>query len=68
MSKGKVTVLGINGHIGRFAAVAFVAAGWTVRGMGRSNKHAVPGVEFVGGRRRGRLATCNGRSAIARSW
>jgi nucleoside-diphosphate-sugar epimerase len=49
MSKGKVTVLGINGHIGRFAAEAFVAGGWTVRGMGRSNKHAVPGVEFIQG-------------------
>ena len=49
MSKGKVTVLGINGHIGRFAAEAFVAAGWMVRGMGRSDKHAVPGVAFIQG-------------------
>ena len=49
MGKGNVTVLGINGHIGRFAAEAFAAAGWTVRGMGRSNKHAIPGVEFIQG-------------------
>ena len=49
MGKGTVTVLGINGHIGRFAAGAFAAAGWTVRGMGRSNKHAIPDVEFIQG-------------------
>ena len=48
-SKGTVTVLGINGHIGRSAAEAFVAAGWTVRGMGRSSKRAIPGVQFVTG-------------------
>ena len=28
MSKGKVVVLGVNGHIGRVVAEAFVAAGW----------------------------------------
>jgi len=44
-----VTVLGINGHIGRYAAEAFVAAGWRVIGMGRSDKHAIPGVAFVKG-------------------
>jgi nucleoside-diphosphate-sugar epimerase len=50
MSNGKtVTVLGINGHFGRFAAEAFVKAGWQVRGMGRSDKRAIPGVEFVKG-------------------
>lgn len=50
MSKDKmVTVLGVNGHFGRFAAEAFVNAGWTVRGMGRSNRQALPGVEFVKG-------------------
>ena len=49
MSEGTVTILGINGHIGRFAAQAFVDAGWTVRGMGRTDKYAVPGVEFVKG-------------------
>ena len=48
-SKGTVTVLGINGHIGASAAQAFVDAGWTVRGMGRSNKHPIAGVEFVKG-------------------
>src|SRR5438477_14198 len=37
-SKAKVTVLGINGHIGHHAAAAFVAAGWDVVGMGRSDK------------------------------
>jgi nucleoside-diphosphate-sugar epimerase len=49
MEKGTVTVLGINGHIGRYAAEAFAAAGWRVIGMGRSNKHALEGVEFVRG-------------------
>lgn len=47
MSKGKVTVLGINGHIGQAVAKAFVAAGWDVTGMGRSDKHHTPGVRFV---------------------
>ena len=45
----KVTILGINGHIGHHAAKAFVAAGWEVTGFGRSNKHPVPGVRFVQG-------------------
>jgi nucleoside-diphosphate-sugar epimerase len=49
MSKGKVTVLGINGHIGQAVAKAFVAAGWDVTGMGRSDKHHVAGVRFVAG-------------------
>ena len=48
-SKNKVTVLGINGHIGQHAAAAFVAAGWDVVGMGRSNKQPIPGVKFVRG-------------------
>src|SRR5665213_3035493 len=48
-NKGMVTVLGINGHIGQHAAEAFAAAGWTVRGMARTNKHAIAGVEFVKG-------------------
>ncbi|MEO8882883.1 MAG: NAD(P)H-binding protein [Devosia sp.] len=48
-NKGTVTVLGINGHIGQHAAEAFAAAGWTVRGMARTNKHAIAGVEFVKG-------------------
>lgn len=49
MSKGKVVVLGINGHIGHAVAEAFVAAGWDVAGMGRSDKHAIPGVTFIKG-------------------
>jgi nucleoside-diphosphate-sugar epimerase len=49
MSKGKVTVLGINGHIGRVVAGAFVAAGWDVTGMARTEKHRIPGVRFVAG-------------------
>lgn len=49
MAHGKVTVLGINGHIGHFAAAAFAAAGWEVTGFGRSNKHPIPGVRFVQG-------------------
>lgn len=46
---GRVTILGINGHIGHFAAQAFVAGGWAVTGFGRSNRHPVPGVAFVRG-------------------
>lgn len=48
-SKGKVTVLGINGHIGQHAARAFVEAGWEVSGFGRSNKQPIPGVRFIRG-------------------
>lgn len=49
MSKGKVVILGTNGHIGRAAAEAFVAAGWDVAGMARTDKHRLPGVRFVKG-------------------
>jgi nucleoside-diphosphate-sugar epimerase len=49
MSTGKVTILGINGHIGQATAKAFVAAGWEVTGMGRIDKHHTPGVRFVRG-------------------
>ncbi len=49
MSKGKVVVLGINGHIGKAVAQAYVAAGWDVTGMGRSDKHRIKGVRFVSG-------------------
>jgi nucleoside-diphosphate-sugar epimerase len=49
MSKGKVTVLGINGHIGHHAAQQFLDAGWDVTGFGRSNRHPVAGVRFVKG-------------------
>ena len=45
----KVTILGINGHIGHHAAEAFAAAGWDVTGFGRSNKHPIAGVAFVKG-------------------
>jgi len=48
-AENKVTVLGINGHIGHHAAAAFAAAGWDVVGMGRSNKHPIAGVQFVQG-------------------
>ena len=46
MSKGIVTVLGINGHIGHHAARAFQAAGFTVTGFGRSNRNPIAGVGF----------------------
>ncbi|HTM79044.1 MAG TPA: NAD-dependent epimerase/dehydratase family protein, partial [Devosia sp.] len=49
MSKGKVTVLGSNGHIGHAVTQAFVAAGWTVTGFGRSNRRPVQGARFVAG-------------------
>lgn len=48
MSKGKVVILGVNGHIGRAAAAAFVAGGWEVTGMARTDKH-LKGVRFVSG-------------------
>lgn len=48
-SKGKVTVLGINGHIGQHAARAFLDAGWEVSGFGRSNKHPLNGIRFIKG-------------------
>lgn len=46
---GKVTILGINGHIGSHAARAFVAAGWDVTGFGRSNRARIDGVRFIAG-------------------
>lgn len=49
MSKGKVTVLGINGHIGHHAAAAFHAAGFAVSGFGRSNRQPIAGVQFIRG-------------------
>ena len=49
MSRGQVIVLGVNGHIGRAVAEAFVAAGWEVSGMARTNRHSIPGVRFVAG-------------------
>jgi nucleoside-diphosphate-sugar epimerase len=49
MSKGEVIVLGVNGHIGRAVAEAFVAAGWAVTGMARQDRYKIPGVRFVAG-------------------
>ncbi|MBN9315135.1 MAG: NAD-dependent epimerase/dehydratase family protein [Devosia sp.] len=49
MSKPRVIVIGINGHVGHHAAKAFVAAGWEVTGFGRSNRQPVAGVRFVQG-------------------
>ncbi|WP_375599205.1 NAD-dependent epimerase/dehydratase family protein [Devosia sp. Naph2] len=49
MSKGKVTVLGSNGHIGNAAMIAFRDAGWDVTGLGRSNRKPVAGTQFFKG-------------------
>ncbi len=49
MSKGKVVVLGVNGHIGQAAAKAFAAAGWGVAGMARTDKYRTPGIRFIQG-------------------
>lgn len=49
MAKGKVTVLGSNGHIGNAAMIAFRDAGWSVTGLGRTNRKPVSGTTFVAG-------------------
>lgn len=49
MDAAKVTILGINGHIGHYAARAFQAAGHVVTGFGRTNRHPIAGVKFVAG-------------------
>src|SRR5690606_28373096 len=49
MTRGKVTILGSNGHIGHHAARAFVAAGWDVTGFGRVDRAPVAGMRFVAG-------------------
>lgn len=49
MSKGNVTILGINGHIGHHAAQAFQEAGFEVVGFGRSNRKPLAGVGFIKG-------------------
>ena len=49
MSKGNVTVLGSNGHLGHAAMVAFQNAGWRVTGLGRSDRRPVSGTRFVAG-------------------
>jgi nucleoside-diphosphate-sugar epimerase len=49
MSTAKITILGINGHIGHHAAKAFRDAGYSVTGFGRSNRTPIEGVAFVKG-------------------
>jgi nucleoside-diphosphate-sugar epimerase len=49
MSKSKVVVLGSNGHIGNAAMIAFRDAGWSVTGLGRTNRKPVIGTAFVSG-------------------
>ena len=49
MTKGKVTVLGSNGHIGNAAMLAFRDAGWQVTGLGRTNRRPVEETQFVQG-------------------
>lgn len=48
-SERTVTVLGVNGRIGQYAARAFAAAGWRVIGFGRQDRVHIPGTEFVSG-------------------
>lgn len=40
---------GVNGHIGKAVAQAFVVAGWDVAGMARTDRHRLAGVRFVQG-------------------
>lgn len=49
MTKGNVTVLGSNGHIGYAAMIAFRDAGWAVTGLGRSNRRPVADTQFFKG-------------------
>lgn len=49
MSGRNVTVLGSNGHLGHAAMVGFAEAGWTVTGLGRSNRKPVAGTRFLAG-------------------
>jgi nucleoside-diphosphate-sugar epimerase len=49
MALGKVTILGINGHLGHHLGHAFVAGGWEVVGFGRTDRHHIAGVRFVAG-------------------
>jgi nucleoside-diphosphate-sugar epimerase len=49
MAQAKVTILGINGHLGHHLGQAFVAGGWEVVGFGRTDRHAIPGVRFAEG-------------------
>lgn len=45
----RVTVLGLNGHVGRAAVSGFADAGWEVTGFGRSNRTTESQVRFVKG-------------------
>jgi nucleoside-diphosphate-sugar epimerase len=49
MSKGNVTVLGSNGHIGHAAMQAFADAGWSVTGLARANRRPVAGTKAMVG-------------------
>lgn len=49
MTKGHVTILGSNGHIGHAAMIAFRDAGWAVAGLGRVNRKPVEGTQFIAG-------------------
>lgn len=49
MTKGNVTILGSNGHIGNAAMHAFSNAGWSVTGLGRTNRLPVAGTRFIAG-------------------
>lgn len=49
ITKRNVTILGSNGHIGHATLRAFHQAGWTVTGLGRSNRRPVPGTRFIAG-------------------
>ena len=49
MTKGNVTVLGSNGHIGNAAMIAFRDADWDVAGLGRSNRRPVSKTQFIQG-------------------
>jgi len=49
MTKTKVTILGSNGHLGNAAMIAFRDAGWSVTGLGRSNRRPVAGTRFIAG-------------------
>lgn len=49
MTTGTITILGINGAVGRATARAFLKRGWHVIGFGRSNRHPIAGVEFFAG-------------------
>ncbi len=49
MSTRAVVILGVNGHIGKAVAQAFVANGWDVAGMARTDRHRQSGVRLIKG-------------------